>query len=67
MSICSFVTPSQVDDKHRLPNPSDGLCVKCRLSLLTFRSLRYKVCTECGQEYDFSLKDKQQPLILHQR
>lgn len=51
----------------RLPNPTDDLCVHCNLSLLIFQSYFYKVCTNCGQEYHWPLKDNQQPLIKHQR
>lgn len=67
MSTCSVIKPASADAKTRLPNPIDNLCVYCRLSLLIFRSYRYKVCAECGQEYDYLLKDNQQSLIRHQR
>lgn len=51
----------------RLPNPEDDICIHCNLTLLMFRSYFYKVCIKCGQEYDWPLNYKQQPLIKHQR
>ena len=56
-----------ISNKERLPNPPDNKCPTCRLGLISFRSLRYKLCIECYQEFDYELKEKTPPLILHQR
>ena len=56
-----------INKNERLPNPPDNKCVKCRTGLLIFKSMFYKVCVDCGQEYNFPLKDKQKPMIQHQR
>jgi hypothetical protein len=39
----------------------------CNEALASYRSFNKKVCTSCGQEYEWSLKDGQQPLIKYTR
>ena len=53
--------------KIPIDNQGRHICPKCGLSMLLFRSLNYKQCTECGSKYDWHLKDGQQSLIQYQR
>lgn len=44
-----------------------AICPKCGRGLAFFSSFFRKVCYNCKTEYPWELKDKQPPLIVHQR
>ena len=46
---------------------SDDSTPCCQAPILHFRSTSKKVCADCGQEFDWHLKNGQMPLIKHTR
>ena len=48
--------------------PLKNQCPKCgNIHLLSFSSLRYKKCVDCGFIMMWLLKDNEKPLVKHQR
>lgn len=39
----------------------------CQAPIVHYRSLNKKVCADCGQEFEWPLKEGQKPLIKHTR
>jgi len=52
-------------DKQAAKQAEGSPC--CQAPILHFRSMNKKVCADCGQEFDWYLKNGQMPLIKHTR
>jgi uncharacterized protein with PIN domain len=48
-------------------NSSGNRCKQCGGPLAKYSSLNTKQCYDCGKQYDWKLKPKQQPLVKYQR
>lgn len=77
INLCYDTWGELLDHKHLMgrenieleePEEVKATCPKCYYTKLAYySSLQYKQCTKCGFKIPWELKEKQLPLVKHQR
>ncbi len=67
-SLLSIEMLERILEIIKEPEEAKEACPNCGYTRLAyFSSLRIKKCTSCWQEIAWELKEKQQPMVKHQR